>query len=589
MDRREGGMSILLRPYQSGAIEAVMGYWDQGPGNPLVDLATGTGKSIVIAKLTRDLLTSYPDLRVLMLVHVKELVQQNFNALLKLWPDAPVGIYSAGLGRRDAHHRITFASIQSVYNKAHLLGRRDLVLIDEAHLVPSAGNGMYRKLLEDLRGMPDADVRVCGFTATPFRLDTGRLDAGDDRIFDGTVYNYGIARGIEDGYLAPLISKASAAEIDVSSVQRRGGEFVSGSLEAAAMDDDLVRKAVDETLKFGADRRSWLIFCSGVKHAAQVRDAMKARGVTAAMVTGETPHHERDRIIRDFRSGAIRCLTNANVLTTGFDAPATDLVVMLRPTLSTGLYVQIVGRGTRVVWPVGFRPDLATAEERRAAIASSPKANCLVLDFAGNVRRHGPVDAVEVEEKRAKKGEDGKVAVDTVNAKECPSCEMLVALNTATCKHCGHEWPKDAKAKHEAEADGVSGILSSEPVRPAQIPLVDWSLRRWSKASEPFAPETVRVTYIAGVQSASEWICPEHDGFAGRKAVEWWGMHGGEMPAPKTAVEAVERAGELIMPATITLRPDGRFLKVAGRSFPPRAPPPAGPDRQTVTLRRGSA
>src|SRR5690606_11524394 len=175
----QGGGMIQLRPYQQQAIQAVLNSWGTDEGNQLFDLPTGTGKSLVIAELTKGFLRQYPDMRILMHVHVLELVEQNFRALLKVWPDAPIGLYSAGLGKRDAHHRITFASIQSVFRKAALLGRRDLVLIDEAHLVPTSGNGMYRRLLDDLRATTP-DLRIAGFTATPYRLDTGRLDAGSD-------------------------------------------------------------------------------------------------------------------------------------------------------------------------------------------------------------------------------------------------------------------------------------------------------------------------------------------------------------------------------------------------------------------------
>ncbi|WP_309086413.1 DEAD/DEAH box helicase family protein [Chelativorans sp.] len=537
---------IQLRPYQSEAIQAVLDFWQTGGGNPLVDLATGTGKSLVIAELTKGLLNTFPTLRVLMLVHVRELVEQNFTAVLKLWPDAPIGLYSAGLGKRDAHHRITFASIQSVYRKAAALGRRDLILIDEAHLVPSAGNGMYRKLLEDLRSVTP-DLRVAGFTATPYRLDSGRLDDGSDRLFDKTVYSYGIGEGIADGYLSPLISKASATEIDVSNVQRRGGEFVAGALETAA--DKVTIEAVRELVRFGENRRSWLVFCSGVGNAARTRDAIKAHGISCEMVSGETPTGERDSIIRRFKAGQIRCLTNAQVLTTGFDAPQVDLVAMLRPTLSTSLYVQIVGRGTRL---------------------AQGKENCLVLDFAGNVRRHGPVDAVSVMPKGKSSGDDGKVAVDSVRAKECPQCQSLAALNASSCKVCGHEWPREEKPKHQAEAESEVGILSTEAVPPQMVPVVDWRFDRHEKIG---SPDSVRVTYFAGLNSYYEWLAFEWGGNWRQRACQWWINHGGATPLPKSTSEALERweGGELTMPATISVRPslkNRKYFDVVGRSFP---------------------
>lgn len=530
---------ITLRPYQEAAIGSIMDYWVAGGGNPLVEMATGTGKSMVIAKLVKDLLDAYPDMRVLMLVHVKELVQQNFMALRKVWPDAPAGIYSAGLGRRDAHHRITFASIQSVFRKGAALGRRNLILIDEAHLVPAAGEGMYRKLLDDLYATC-ADARVAGFTATPYRLDTGRLDQGETRLFDKVVYSYGIAQGISDEFLSPLISKATAVNIDVSRVERRGGEFVPAALETAS--DAVTAEAVREIVDFGRDRKSWLVFCAGVKHAAHVRDAVRASGISCEMVSGETPNGERDNIIRRFRNGDIRCLTNANVLTTGFDAPQVDLVAMLRPTLSTSLYVQIVGRGTR---------------------KAAGKENCLILDFAGNVRRHGPVDAVSVLPKSGGTGE-GKVSVDQVLAKQCPECDELVSLNALECRCCGYVWPRLEKPKHEAHAEAEVGILSTENVPPTMLPVVDWRFDLHQKFG---SPDSMRVSYMAGIQEYREWIGFEHGGHSQQRACQWWAMHGGATPFPKTTEDALARAAELRMPATISVKPRGKYHDITGRTF----------------------
>lgn len=529
---------IVLRPYQEKAISSIMEYWGSGGGNPLVEMATGTGKSMVIAKLVQDLSVTYPTMRVLMLTHVKELVQQNFSALLKVWPDAPAGIYSAGLGRRDGHHRITFASIQSVYNKVKIIGRRDLVLIDEAHLVPLKGEGMYRRLLDDLYATC-SDARVAGFTATPYRLDTGRLDQGDTRLFDKVVYTYGISEGIDDGFLSPLISKATVASIDVSKVERRGGEFVPALLETAA--DAITLEAVNEIIELGSDRRSWLVFCAGVKHAANVRDALRSAGISCDMVSGETPNGERDSIIRRFRNGEIRCLTNANVLTTGFDVPQVDLVAMLRPTLSTSLYVQIVGRGTR---------------------KANGKENCLILDFAGNVRRHGPVDAVSVLPKTG--SSEGKVSVDSVAAKECPNCKELVSLNTFICKSCDYEWPREEKPKHEATAESEVGILSSETVPPTVLPVVNWRFDRHTKMG---SPDSVRVTILAGLMEYREWVAFDHGRDAAQRSCQWWNMHGGTVPFPKTTDEALERVDELMMPSTIRVKPRGKYHDIISRSF----------------------
>ncbi|GAA0768724.1 DEAD/DEAH box helicase [Brevundimonas olei] len=529
-----------LRTYQQNAVDSVLSYWRTGGGNPLVDMATGLGKSVTIGSLTRDLLTTYPDMRALMLVHVKELVAQNAQALLRLWPQAPVGIYSAGLGRRDVSQRIIFASIQSVYRRAAELGPFDLVLIDEAHLVPSAGEGMYRALLDKLREMRP-DLRVCGFTATPFRMDSGRLDAGDARLFDEIVYSYGIAKGIDDGWLSPLISKRGATEIDVSGVAKRGGEFVSGALEAAADNDAITHAAVSEIIEYGQTRRSWLVFCAGVKHAHHVRDEFRRQGVAAETITGDTDAGDRSRFIDDFRAGRLRVLTNANVLTTGFDAPATDLIALLRPTLSPGLYVQMMGRGTRL---------------------ADGKSDCLVLDFTGTARRLGPVDTITVDRRSGKKGAPDAAKVTDIRAKECPTCKTQAALNARTCAVCGHEWSLDS-IRHEAEADDVAILsrdLKNRP--PEEIAVVTWTAKRHQKQG---SPDSVRVSYSAGLMSYPEWVLFEHRGPGRFRAEKWWRAHGGAEPVPECVADALVRWAELTPPAFISIRRNGKWHDIVAR------------------------
>ncbi|WP_374387151.1 DEAD/DEAH box helicase [Brevundimonas sp.] len=533
---------LSLRPYQQHAVDAVLNYWRQGGGNPLVDMATGLGKSVTIATLTQDLLTTYPDMRALMLVHVKELVQQNAAALLRLWPGAPVGIYAAGLGRRDTSQRIIFASIQSVYKRAAELGAFDLVMIDEAHLVPNAGEGMYRALLSRLREQRP-DLRVVGFTATPFRMDSGRLDAGDDRLFDEVVYSYGIGKGIDDGWLSPLVSKMGATEIDVSGVAKRGGEFVAGALEAAADDDAITQAAVSEIMQYGATRRSWLVFCAGVKHAHHVRDEFRRQGIHAETITGDTDAGNRARFIEDFRSGRLRVLTNANVLTTGFDAPGTDLIALLRPTLSPGLFVQMAGRGTRL---------------------ADGKDNCLFLDFTGTARRLGPVDTITIDRRAGEKKAPDAAKVSDIRAKECPTCKTLAALNARICTFCGHEWTLD-RARHEAEADDVA-ILSRDLKRqaPEEIAVVAWTARRHQKQG---SPDSLRVSYSAGLMAYPEWVLFEHSGPMRFRAEQWWRRHGGAEPAPDTVEQALVRWPELTPPAFIQVRKNGKWFDIVGRRF----------------------
>jgi DNA repair protein RadD len=531
-------MAFQLRPYQAEALAALEDYWRTGGGNPLLVMGTATGKSLVIGWLIRDTLQRFPDLRILALTHVQELLGQNLRHLLDIWPSAPAAVNCAALNRRDCGHRILFASIQSVFRNPAALGQRDLVLIDECHLVPHDDRGMYRSLLTALRAVVP-DLRVCGLTATPFRLDSGRLDQGEDRIFDDVIFDYGIGDGIRDGWLSPLRSKATTTQIDISGVGRRGGEFIESELQDAADIAAVVNGACDEIVTLGAGRRSWLVFCTGIRHAEHVRDALRARGVTAECVFGETPQDERERIVAAFRAGTITCVVNVMVLTTGFDVPQIDLLVMLRPTLSTGLYVQQVGRGTR---------------------RAEGKTDCLILDFAQNVYRHGPVDQVNI--KLINKKSDVSVKPETVRAKVCADCSEINSIATYTCSNCGFEWPQPApKPKHATQADVVS-ILSTQP-NWLKVDSVSFHLHR--KWADPVAPPCLRVEYLVGLSTYAEYVSLERQGYARTFAEKWWFAMGGEPPVPLTVLEAIDRSCELSKVLGVSVVRNGKFWNIVER------------------------
>lgn len=541
----------MLQPrhYQLEAVDAVFDYWSEEDGNPLVDLATGTGKSLSFAMLMKRLVEGWPDLRVCCATHVAELIEQNYLELLGAWPFAPAGIYSAGLGRRDAKAQILFAGIQTVWNKVEQIGHVDVLMVDECHLIPANANTMYGKFIAALLAI-NPDMKIVGFTATIYRLDSGRLDEGEDRLFDKVVYTYGIADGIREGYLAPLSSKPTATGFDLRGVGRVGGEYNLKKLQAAVDKDEITQAAVAEIVAKGADRRSWLVFCAGVEHALHVRDAIRSHGISCETITGDTPAGERRSILEAYKAYEIRALTNNSVLTTGFNHKGVDLIAGMRNTLSLSLYVQMMGRGTRPLYAPGYPLD--TVEQRLAAIAAGPKPNCLVLDFAGLVRKHGPVDMVEP--KRPGKGE-GEAPV-----KQCPECQELVHASLRVCSCCGFEFPESEKPRHEASADIIPILSTAEAV---------WSEvhgRNFAPhpAKEASKPPTVKVTYRMGLRTQSEWICPAHSGYAKVKADKYWRAHGGMLPFPRSVDEFLGRAGELAITAAIQLKPSGKYQEVVG-------------------------
>jgi DNA repair protein RadD len=201
-----------------------------------------------------------------MLTHQRELISQNFQALLRAWPEAPAGIYSAGLSRRDIRAQILFAGIQSIHRHAFQVQRCDLVLIDEAHLLGRGDSGMYRSFLAQLNEINAGLLKVVGFTATPYRLDSGLLHEGKDRLFTDIAYEVPVLEMIQQGYLSPVIPKLTTTQLDVGGVGTRGGEFIAKDLEAAVDRDEVTQAAVAEIVQHGEGRGSWLVFCSGVAH-----------------------------------------------------------------------------------------------------------------------------------------------------------------------------------------------------------------------------------------------------------------------------------------------------------------------------------
>ncbi|RLS52898.1 MAG: DNA helicase [Planctomycetota bacterium] len=534
-------MNVLtLRPYQQQAVDAVYQHLRVRDDNPVVVIPTGGGKTPVMATICRDSVQTWNG-RVLILAHVKELLEQSVDKLKQVCPGLPVGVYSAGLKRRDTEHAVIVAGIQSVYKRACELDAFDLILVDECHLIPADGEGMYRQFLSEARVL-NPQVRVVGFTATPFRLDAGPI-CREDHFLNTVCFEVGVRQLIADGFLSPLISKAGVAKADTSHLHIRAGEFVAAEVEAAMDDAALVEAACAEVAEITRDRRSILIFASGVQHGRHVCQVLAEKhGIDCGFVCGETPDGERDELLRRFRgeqqglfqSSPLKYLCNVNVLTTGFDAPNVDCVVLLRPTLSAGLYYQMVGRGFRL------HPG---------------KAYCLVLDYGGNVLRHGPVDQLQVIEKRG----DG---TGEAPAKECPSCRALIAPAYSNCPQCGHAFPPPERKKHESQAS-KAGVLSGQVTDcEYEVRDITYSVHTKKDADES-APKTLRVDYRLGLDYwVSEWICFEHTGWARRKAEQWWKARSPD-PAPDSAQHAADlaSAGAVAHTECVTVR------SVAGEKF----------------------
>lgn len=805
---------MKLREYQIRAIEQLYNWFSAGnQGHPCLVLPTGAGKSVIIAALCRDALQNWPETRILMLTHVKELIEQNYAKMRAVWPNAPVGVYSASMRRKELGEPITFAGIQSIRNKSDQIGHVDLVIVDECfsagtkvstptgekdidivrcgdtiynafgvgtvlgvsakptletymlefsdgkfiectgnhpffteqgwkqarelevgtyffgikgmrllwenvqslgqtgpvvtedhigmprenmeravgllsvlckeaeepdeqspisledegafkgnnaqtyqtrreralaafastsiaacprrglgsgtcdsdedassgdrlsdllqsglgkkindashrtgwreplqfrkeisgfekdgfsdfprlvsiscvksegartvfnlrvsghpsffangklvhncHTISHKDEGGYRSLINDLTEI-NPNLRVIGLTATPWRLGHGRICDGD-ALFDDLIEPVSIEELIYLKHLAPLHSKQTEFKFDVHGVKKRGGEYIESELQAAVDTIHNNNAVVEEAIRRAGDRKAWLFFCAGVKHAESIRDILIANGISAACVTGTTPKGERERLLDDFRSGKIRAMTNANVLTTGFDYPDIDYIAMLRPTMSPALYMQMAGRGLR---------------------PKSHTDHCLVSDFAQNIDKHGPITNVREPDKKGEgKGEPP--------VKVCPECQEHVAIAAMTCPACGHQFPpKETIIKRPTGSDIMWGRHD------LAMDITSWQFR--PHVSRTSGKDMIRVTYYGALSDLpiNEYFAIFNGGAGGevamKKLTSLCRRSGIDMESDDWRAWCDYATSHGKPPHRITYTMDGQFAKITGRTW----------------------
>lgn len=549
---------MKLREYQHPAVESVFKYFENGgTGNPLIAMPTGTGKAIILGAFIKEAYLRYPNQRFIKLTHVKELIKQNHDRLLELWPTAPVGIYSAGLGRRDTIFPITYAGIASAYKNPHYFGHLDLIIIDEAHLVSPKEGTMYQKFIRKIREVNPL-VKVIGLTATDYRLGQGKLTE-DDGIFTHVVFDMTGVEGfnwfISQGYLSPLIPRKTHTELNVEDVKVIGGDYVQKELQMAVDQESITNEILKETIWLGKDRKHWLVFASGIEHAEHVSDMLDSMGVESTFIHSKMSAETRDKNLADYKAGKYQAMVNNGILTTGFDFPEIDLIVMLRPTQSPGLWVQMLGRGTRPVYADGY--SLETADGRLAAIKAGPKQNCLVLDFAGNTRRLGPINDPQIP-KRKGKGGGGEAPV-----KVCPECGIYNHAAIRFCFNCGAEFPKEVKI--------WTGASTEELLRDS-IPQVEtFQVHKvvYTEHHKKDKPPSIKVSYYCGLRLFEEWVCLEHLGYAKHRAHDWWRLMTTkpEEPVPISTEEGLLRINELKIPKTLRIWVNKINPQVMGHGF----------------------
>jgi len=521
-------MKIELRHYQKDAVSKTMKYFQEHKGkNGLIMLPTGSGKTYVIADIIRQAREKW-NVKVLVVSHVKEILEQNHTSLEK-YLDERIGLNSAGLGRRECRD-VTVAGIQSIYRSTHMWQDHQLIIVDEAHLISPEQGTMYQKFFEGI------GKHVCvGLTATGFRLGDGYI-YGRNKLFERAIADWSSVEHFEqlvkEGYLAPLTTKRTALEMDVSDIKLIGGDFNEKQMSSKFNRQAVTEAAIKEILAAGRSRKKWLIFAIDISHAEHIAETLIRNGIKTAPVHSKMSDSGfcRNRTVEGFKDGKYQCVVNVNILTTGFNEPGIDLIAMLRPTKSPVLHVQSLGRGSRIC---------------------SDKSNCLILDFAGNTARLGPINDPLVLEKGKGKGTGDPIT------KECPKCLSILAPAVRVCPDCGHKF----QFEHNLSANAQRAeIIAGTKGQWLKVDNVEYGVH-----AKYGSPSTLKVTYDAEGYRIDEYICVEHKGFAKHKADHWVKYRGGE-PC-RDVRDLLQQAKYLKIPNKILIQKEKKRLVLKDSSF----------------------
>ena len=601
-------MKITPREYQKEAIEAIFDWCKTHNADEscYVEMPTGSGKSVVIAMFCETL--AQLNKRVIVLCRQAELVQQNADRFQQLaGGKISVGIYCAGLDRKDIDCDVTFATIQSISGKAGELGRINAVLIDEAHQIPARSDSQYGDFLSDIRKY-NPMCRLVGLTATPYRLygsSKSMLIDGEGQMFAGCAYAVSIKRMLAEGSITDWVVPG-VTEVDVSNVRIKGNDY--DITEMSFEFSEKCEQNVAEIAELCKDRNKVLVFATTVLHAEILTSTIaEYTGDYCMLLTGDTPSHERERILRSFNDGSLKYLVNVQVLTTGFDAPCVDAIAVCRATQSPGLFYQIMGRGMR-------RCD--------------GKDDFLVLDFGGNFERLGdPKEANFGRPERSSKRDTCPSCNDFVmqedircaNCKHllktrvCPNCKKDVAADAKFCDQkinpadmfsevCGFDFTKRRcwsqmptgeqcttiiedneemcstcsaikERKLHGEFEASCAKVVKEPAKEFAVIEVEY---RYHTTKDESKPPSMRVIYTIepldddekgdlSRRKVSEWICLEHEGYAREKAYKWW-QDRSTQDVPSDIHESVYIAteGGLSEPSRITVQKEGKYDRIVG-------------------------
>jgi DNA repair protein RadD len=533
-----------LRKYQAEALETVLAALQERP-YVLLQAATGAGKGILLAELSRLLVGSYPEMRIAIIAHRQELIEQAYEKLLNVWPEGfhHIGLACASVGKVDTKKAVTIGSIQTL-DRRDIEVPFDLLIIDECHHIPpiEAGGQYHNIINRNLENNPV--LRVLGLTATPFRLNHGYIYGTECRenktnFFPQLDYSISMNTLIDLGYLTGWRAKKPVDISDrLAKAIIKNGEYDMQWLSGEMSQEIHIESALDAYQRYGESSKKVVVFAIDIKHANLLASTFASKGYKAKALHSLLPQGERKGILRDFEEGELRFLVNVGILTEGWDSPRVDMIMMCRPTKSPGLFVQMIGRGMRPF------PE---------------KFSLLILDLAENFNLHGDPGNPNIKIKN-------KVVPSEPLYKVCPYCKSIIALSARTCYSCMRDLFLE-KEKLRPELSPDLEEVSYQGLQDGRNKVYTWYLEPYvSKKHNKMArlllicfPDGNIYHYLDFEGQGSTWGY-----FRARNLWRKYTMFP-QKSIPKEVDEAIYRFSELEAPEYVTIETDENgFKKVKG-------------------------
>lgn len=475
---------LELRDDQKEAVNKTIEYLNDNRGNPVIIGPTGVGKSVIIAGLCSYVKNTWKASKILIMTHQSKLVEQDYEKLKFFFND--VGIYSASLKEKTVKD-ITIGTVGTINKSATLFADYDLIIIDEAHNISNEDEGMYKKIIKII---PKA--AIVGLSATPYRIKGGKI-YGKNRIFSGYSFNMSVLEAIEKGYICKPYSYSLEKNETWSKFSLKNGDFDEKELNEYFTEDKKVNELCKDFTEKSKNCNYCIVFAISIEHAELIYRYLINNNYSTCIVHSKMKE-DINKVIKDFQNKKYKYLINVNILTEGFDAPFIDCVIDATPTMSTSRYQQKIGRGMRI-YP--------------------GKKGFLVLDYGGNIERHGCIDDPDIQFSELKPKKKGEAPV-----KQCPNCGLMVHTKTRECPECKYKFPFSNKNKAS-----LKELLS---VNQNNILKIEWFAPSIGEKNEK---KYVRLNIGSLTKDVSIFFFFDHTNFAKRNSILLWAkFFGGPVP-----------------------------------------------------------